>query len=279
MLKSSDIKDCIFILFGTFIASLSVVLFFIPNNFTTGGTPGMAIVLHELTGFPISWIIIAINTPLLIWGTQYIGKKFAAKTILSIVLISVFIDGLAYYFSNYALTHDTFLAATFGGALIGLGVGLIIKGNSSAGGSTIIAKIAHKKSNIKPSTVILIVDSITILLSIYVFKDVEKALWSIVSIYVTVKFIDVVLTGTISTKVIHITTNKPKELSLAIASQLEEKGTVLQGTGLRSDQTKTILFMVIDVKKIGLLKTIIQETDDEAFMLVLEASEMLGRGH
>lgn len=87
------------------------------------------------------------------------------------------------------------------------------------------------------------------------------------------------LTGTLTTKIIHITTDKAAQLSQAIYENLEEKGTILTGTGLKNNEDKTILFLVIDVKKIPLLKEIIEHTDDQAFMLVMEASEMLGRGH
>ena len=275
----NELKDYFFILFGTALLALAVVLFFIPNHFTTGGTPGMAILLHHLSGFSISSMVVAINVPLLIWGTKFIGKKFAIKTIVTLFLMSLFIDFFTRIFSGVVMTHNIFLASIFGGIIIGLGVGLIIKGNSSAGGSTIIARIAHEKLRIKPAKIILLVDIVIVVSSIYVFKDIEKALWSIVSIYATSKAIDTVLTGTLTTKIIHITTDKAAQLSQAIYENLEEKGTILTGTGLKNNEDKTILFLVIDVKKIPLLKEIIEHTDDQAFMLVMEASEMLGRGH
>lgn len=276
---SNELKDYLYILFGTLFLALSVVLFFIPNHFTTGGTPGMAILLHHLTGLSISTLVITVNAPLLIWGTKFIGKKFALKTVITLILMSVFIKLFTHIFHSTTITQNIFLAAIFGGMIIGFGVGLIIKGNSSAGGSTIIARILFEKLRIKPAKVILLIDIIIVVCSIYIFKDVEKALWSILSIYATSKAIDTVLTGTLTTKVIHITTDKATELSQAIYENLEEKGTVLTGSGLKNNENKTILFLVMDVKKITLLKEIIEQTDEQAFMLVMEASEMLGRGH
>ncbi len=99
------------------------------------------------------------------------------------------------------------------------------------------------------------------------------------SIYVTAKAIDVVLTGTLTTKVIHIATNKPELLSKRITQRLGNDGTILKGTALHPNQDKTLIFIVLDVKRLGTLRQIIQETDNEAFMIVMEASEMLGRGH
>ncbi len=274
-----EIKNFIFILLGSIFISISVVLFFLPHNFTTGGTPGIAILLYHLTGFSIGSMVVAINTPLLILGVKYLGKLFAIKTIISIILISFFVDFFNATLDFEMIIKNILVSAIFGGAIIGLGIGFIIKANSSAGGSTIIARIVSMNSHIKPAQVILIIDAIIVISSIYVFKDFEKAVLSIMSIYATAKAIDVVLTGTLTTKIIHITTSKPKELSKTITQQLKDEGTILQGSALNNEDGKTLIFMVVDVKKLGKLRQIIQETDENAFMIVMEASEMLGRGH
>ena len=277
--NKKGMKNFFFILLGSFFISISVVLFFVPHNFTTGGTPGAAILLHHLSGFSIGAIIVAINIPLLLWGMKYLGKLFAIKTIISILLISLLIDFFNATLDFEMLIKNILVSAIFGGAVIGLGVGLIIKANSSAGGSTIVARIISANSHIKPAQVILIIDVIIVVSSIYVFKDFEKAVLSIMSIYTTSKAIDMVLTGTLSTKVIHITTKKPKQLSEVISQRLKDEGTMLQGNALNNQDGKTLIFMVVDVKKLGKLRQIIQETDENAFMIVMEASEMLGRGH
>lgn len=276
---TTEVKNYLYVIFGVLLIAISVVIFFVPNNFTTGGTPGAALLLHKLTGFSIGSMVIAINIPLLIWGYKYLGKRFAIRTIFAIILISLFIDLFSKYLYFPDLISNILLASIFGGLVIGLGVGLIIKGNASAGGSTVVARIVSANSHIKPAQVILIIDVIIVISSIYVFKDLEKALWSIMSIYVTAKAIDVVLTGTLTTKVIHIATNKPELLSKRITQKLGNDGTILKGTALHPNQDKTLIFIVLDVKRLGTLRQIIQETDSEAFMIVMEASEMLGRGH
>ncbi|MCP4969355.1 MAG: YitT family protein [Arcobacter sp.] len=276
--KKNELKNIYYIILGSIFISLAVVLFFIPNNFTTGGTPGIAILLHHLSGFSIGSMVIAINIPLLIFGIKYLGKIFAIRTIIAIFFISLFIDLFSKILIFQNIVNNILLASVFGGLIIGLGVGLIIKGNSSAGGSTILARVISSKSHIKPSQVILFIDVIIVLLSIYVFKDFEKALWSIMSIYVTAKAIDVVLTGTISTKVIHIATNNSQVLSKKISQSLKIEGTIIKGISFDKNENKTVIFLVLDVKKLGLLKEIIEENDPEAFMIVMEASDMLGRG-
>ncbi|AXH11782.1 YitT family protein [Halarcobacter bivalviorum] len=277
--NKNELKNIFYILLGTICISISVVLFFIPHNFTTGGTPGAAILLHKLSDFSVGTMVIAINIPLLIWGMKYFGKLFALKTVITVALISIFIDLFSYTLNFDLLISNILVAAIFGGVIIGFGVGFIIKGNSSAGGSTIIAKIIASNSHIKPAQVILISDIIIVVSSIYVFKDFEKAVLSIMSIYATAKAIDIVLTGTLTTKVIHITTSKPQELGAQITKRLGHEGTLIQGDALNKQDDKTLIFMVIDVKKLGELREIIEQTDKDAFMIVMEASEMLGRGH
>lgn len=279
IINKPEIKNSVLILLGTVCIALSVVLFFLPHSFTTGGTPGMAILLHHLTGFSVGSIMIAINAPLILWGIKYLGKLFALKTIIAIVLISFFVDFFIHILTFDLLIKNILVASLFGGVIIGLGIGLIIKANASSGGSTIIATIISKKSHIKPSQVILIIDVLIILSSIYVFKDFEKAAVSIISIYSTAKAIDVVLTGTLSTKVIHIATNQPEQLSQKITETLGNEGTILKGSALKYQQDKSLIFIVIDIKRLETLRKIIQETDEEAFMIVMEATEILGRGH
>lgn len=274
----SELKNISFLALGSALISLAVVLFFIPNNFTTGGTPGMAILLHHLSGFSIGTMVIAINIPLLILGIKYLGKLFAIRTIITIALISFFIDLFA-VLSLPNLVNNIILASIFGGLIIGFGVGLIIKGNSSAGGSTVIARIVSSNSHIKPAQIILFIDIIIVACSIYVFKDFEKALWSIMSLYATSKAIDITLTGTISTKVIHIATNNAQELSAKISQVFKIEGTIIKGSGLHHLHDKTLIFLVLDIKKLAQLKEIINDKDPDAFMIVMEASDMLGRGH
>jgi len=275
----SEIKNYIYITVGTALISLGVVLFFVSNNFTTGGTPGMALLLHHIGGFTIGSMVIAINIPLLIIGIKYLGKMFAIRTIVAILLTSLFIDLLLEVLHVEGITDNIFLAAIFGGVIIGLGVGLILQGNASAGGSTIIAKIVCANSEIKPGQVILFVDFFIIVSSIFVFGDIDKALWSILSIYVTSRCIDMFLSGSPTKKVVHLVSDKPEMLSKKIIATLGDSGTILKGTCLHVDQQKNIILIVVELGKLRILREIIKESDPDAFMVVMDASELLGRGH
>lgn len=274
-----EIKNYSYIFFGSLFLSLGVVSLFIPNAIVTGGTSGMAILLHYLLGLPTGIMMIAVNAPLLLIGAKYLGKHFTLRTVVTIVLSALLIDFFTEVLHVKALSHNVILASLFGGGLIGVGLGLVLSGNASAGGSTILAKIIASKTTIKASSVILFIDIIIIVAIGFIFKDVDLALWSLVSIYVSAKGIDMVLTRGPSKKVVHIVSTKIELLCEKIVENLGKDGTIIEGNGIFEKEAKRMIFLVVENQKIRLLKEIIEQNDKEAFMVVMEASELLGRGH
>ena len=274
-----EIKNYSYIFFGSLFLSLGVVSLFIPNAIVTGGTSGMAILLHYLLGLPTGMMMVVVNAPLLLIGAKYLGKRFTLRTVVTIVLSARFIDFFTEVLHVKALSHNVILASLFGGGLIGVGLGLVLSGNASAGGSTILAKIIASKTTIKASSVILFIDIIIIIAIGFIFKDVDLALWSLVSIYVSAKGIDMVLTRGPSKKVVHIVSTKIELLCEKIVENLGKDGTIIEGNGIFEKEAKRMIFLVVENQKIRLLKEIIEQNDKEAFMVVMEASELLGRGH
>lgn len=275
----TELKNAAYITLGSTALALGIVLFLLPNKIATGGTPGIAILLHHLTDLPTGVLMVAINVPLLIAGFRYLGGMFAGRTIVAILLSSLLVDLFAEVLQLGALSHNPLLATLYGGIVIGFGVGMILRGNASAGGSTAIARIVSSRSTIKPGQVILSIDMLIIISSGIIFQDIERALWSLISIYVTARCIDMVLTGAPSEKIVHIVSEHVEQLSQQIIANLGSSGTILSGTGLHRDQKKTMIFVVVEARRITLLRDIIRHNDPEAFMVVMEASEMLGRGH
>jgi uncharacterized membrane-anchored protein YitT (DUF2179 family) len=268
-----------FIILGSLILSLAVVGFFVPNQVITGGTAGLALLLHYITPLTIGSLIALINLPLLIVGNKYLGKMFAIRTIITIFLISIFIDFFSQVVNLKPFILDTTLSAIFGGIFVGVGLALVIKGNSSAGGSTILARIISSKTEIKPGQVILIIDSIIVLSSLFIIEDTAKVLWSIISIYITTKVIDVILTGSLNKKVVYLVTQKTEELKQLITQELGPEGTILKGDGLFEGQEKRMILIVVEVIKLQRLRQMVKETDPDGFLIITEASEMLGRGN
>ena len=276
---SRELRNILLIGLGSVFLALGVILFLAPNQIATGGTPGVAILLHFIVDLPIGGLMVLINLPLLLIGWKLLGRAFALRTVGAILLTSLLIDLFAEILKLQALSNNTLLATLYGGIAVGLGVGLILRGNASAGGSTIIARIVASRSHIKPGQVIFGLDLLIVLATAVVFRSIEPALWSLIGIYVTSKCIDTVLTGAPTEKVVHIATNSPDALARQLLEQLGRNGTILSGTGLYRDQEKTLIFVTVEARRIGLLRDIIRQTDPDAFMVVMDAAEMLGRGH
>lgn len=274
--NKQESKNVFFIILGSLCLALGVVQFLLPNNIITGGTAGLALLLHHISSLTIGSIMVLINIPLLLLALKYLGRAFAIRTIITIVLSSFCIDVFAEIIKIKAFTQDPILASIFGGIFIGLGLGLIMKSQSSAGGSTIVAKIISLKTEIKAAKVILIIDALIILSSILIFDDITKSLYSIVSIYATSRVIDILLSGAPSKKVVHLVTNNVEAISKAIKERLGPYGTILNGIGL-NDENKNIIMLVVEVNKLHILREIMRANDKDSFIVISEASEMLGR--
>lgn len=275
-----EFRNIFFIVFGSFCIAFSAVTFLNPNSIITGGGIGPAQLLHVL--FPIftlgTWIVI-VSVPLILLGFKYFGKFFLIKTLISIGLISVFTDFLKEIVNIQAATNETILGSLFGGLLIGLGVGLVILGKSSTGGTTIVAEIIAQKGRFKTSQIILIIDGITMFASIFVYGDIEKALYSVIGVYVTSRVVDMLLSGKPSQKAVNIVANNVDVLSAKIHKYLGEHGTIVKGVALNQTTEKTLILVVVDISKLQLLKEIINEHDPDAFLVIQEASELYGRDY
>lgn len=276
---SHEFRNYSFIVLGSLFLAYGVVALFLPNALVTGGTSGMAILGHYIFKWPVGVLMVAINAPLLLLGTKYFGKHFTVRSIIAIGFTSVCIDMMGEFLHVKALSHDVILASIFGGIAIGIGLGLILSGHASAGGSTIIAKIVASKTSIKASTVMFVIDMLIILSIAVISKNIDLAMWSLVSIYITAKSIDMFLTRGPSKKVVHIVSTKIEELCEQIVHQLGKYGTIVQGSGIFEHEDKRMIFLVVENSRIPRLKELIQSVDKDAFMVVMEASELLGRGH
>ncbi len=277
--KKELLKNYLYIFSGVAFVALGIALFLIPANLITGGTPGISMLLHYLTGFSIGSMMVAINVPLLLIGARYVNKTFAINTVVTIVLTSLCIDFLTLGLKVKGVTTEPLLGAIFGGIFIGTGLALILRGNSSAGGPSVIARIIASKTHIKAGRVILVIDFLIITSSMLVFDNIEQVLWSMISIYTTAICIDKILTGTPSTKIVHIVTSRINELSTLINETFGPAGTVIKGTALHHSGEKNMIFMVIEVTQLAKLKALIRENDPKAFLIVMNAYELLGRGY
>lgn len=273
-----EILNYLFIVLGSFVMAFGVVGFLSPNHVATGGTAGMAILFNQLLPISIgSWMAI-INIPLLLIGAKYLGKKFAIKTLVCILSIILCVDVLGKVVVLPVLSNNLMLATLYGGVAIGVGLGLIFKGGASAGGATIIAKIISIKHPVKPSSVVMVLDAFVVIASGFVFKSVELALWSLISIYATSKLIDAILVGAQSQKIVHISSYKNlHELSKIISENMGISGTIIKGNDLQVSEYKDIIFLMVDKTRLNELKQLVFNYDENVKMIVMEAAEVLGK--
>lgn len=257
-----------------------MVGFLAPNKIATGGTAGLAIVFHYIFDLPIGVLMALINIPLLFMGLRFLGKRFAFKSVICIALIVVFVDLLAEVIELPALSDSLLLATLYGGVLAGIGLGFIFKGGGSAGGGTILAKIITSKIDVKTGQVILLLDAVVVCAAGIIFKSVELALWSMISIYAATKLIDTILVGKTNQKIVHISSFKNLEnLSTIITELLGAAGTIVNGNDLSLNEKKDILFIVVEKNRLDELKELVYQYDSNARMIVMEATEMLGENN
>lgn len=258
--------------------ALGIYGFLAPNKIATGGTAGIAILLNYMYALGIGTWMLIINIPLILIGIKFLGKTFAFKTILCIVAISASLTLLnkLHYFD--AFSETIMLATLYGGLLIGIGLGLVFKGGASAGGASIIAQVINKTIGIKQAHVMLAVDALVIIATGIVFKSIELALWSLISIYATSKIMDTILIGTSSQKIVHISSRKNlSELSNLINTELGISGTILKGQDLQVSEYKDVIMLMSDRSNLNALKKLVINYDSEVKMIVMEATEVLGK--
>ncbi len=267
----------LFISLGCGLMALGIVGFLSPNNIATGGIAGLSIILHSIFNIPMGLLFGLMNVPLLLVSIKYLGKYFALKSGIAIVLIGFFIDVLSKIIHLEALSTDPLLATLYGGVVIGAGLGFIFKGGGSAGGGTIIARIVTSKTSLKTSTVILFLDIIVVLIAGIVFNSIELALWSMISIFTAAKMIDTILTGRPNEIIVHISSYKKlAPLGSLIQQKIGVSGTTVRGKDMAQKEVKDIIFVVVPKNRLNSLENLVSNYDANAKMIVMEASQMVG---
>ncbi|WP_154223268.1 YitT family protein [Marinicella rhabdoformis] len=275
MSTKAELKHGLRIFIGSMLMAVAIAFFLLPAEIVTGGTPGMGILLHILTPLTVGQAMLAINIPLLLAGWAFIDLGFALRSIFSMILTAVAVDYLPYFIS-FPEINSLLLSTLYGGIIAGVGVGLVLQGRASAGGTTIVARILSQYSHFKPAQIVLVMDSMILLAVGLIFQDLEKVLWSMISIYITARLIDRMLTGAVSEKFIHIVSKHNHTIGQTIKEELGRDGTILEGHNLTMENDKSILFVVVGIRRIPQLRDLVLSIDPNALMVVVEAAELSG---
>jgi uncharacterized membrane-anchored protein YitT (DUF2179 family) len=268
------INEYLLIVLGCLLTALSFNFFFIPNQIAPGGLSGIATVLYHIFGFPVGVTTLVLNIPLFIAGIRQLGGHFGIRTLLATILLSVFIDLI----KVPALTSDSLLASIYGGFLMGLGLGIIFRMNATTGGTDLFAKIIHKYfPSISVAWVLFAVDFLVVLAA-SILLGPSRGLYAIVALALGAKVIDLVQEGLNTAKAFFIISDHAEAISERIIKEMERGVTMLEGRGAYTGNEKNVILCVVRRTQITQLKSMINEIDPAAFVLVADVREVMGEG-
>lgn len=274
-----DITDWVTIVFGSLIYAVAVSCFTAPNNIAQGGLTGVSIMLNFVFNTPIGIATMVMNIPLLIWGLVENGKGYLAKTIVAIVVSSVAIDVISSFTTGYH--GEKLLAAMFGGILSGTGLGLIFYRGGSTGGVDIVAQNLHKHLPfLSVGKLILLADALIIFATIPVYGGIESAMYTSISIFLSVKVIDMVTKGFArdNGKLMLIITSKYAEITKEIIENVERSATVIDGKGGYTGDDKKVVLCALRPHQVYKVRKIAEDIDKMSFIVVTDAENIMGKG-
>lgn len=261
---------------GCLIASTSINLFLVPHHLLSGGVSGLAIIFYFLFGFPIGLQIIAMNVPLVIIAYKLLGKEYAITTIYGTILFSVAVD-LTQFLAKVNPLDDPLLACITGGIISGVGSGLVFRFNGSSGGLDIVAAVVRKYYSFNFGVVSFSINLVIMLIAA-TFFGLKLAILTLISMFVSANLTDKVVEGFNRKKTIFIVSYNTEKITEAILKEVGRGATLLHGEGAFSRQEKRIIFVVVSLTQIAKIKLLVQDVDPQAFMIVQDAAEVMGRG-
>jgi len=268
--------DTLLVSVGSVIAAVSLQFFLIPGTIAPGGVSGLSVAIEKLTGIQVYIINLIINIPLFILGAKLLGKKSAILTLYSILVLS---GTLAVLPQHIVFTEDLFLAAIFGGILLGLGLGIVFKAGGTTGGTDLAGAIVHDKwPGLSIAKGMAIADFVIVAFAGIVDRNVNTSLYSLIALFFCTKIADMVLDGFSYFKGFFIVSSKPEEVGMALMQQLERGVTILKGSGMYSKQDRPVLLCVVSRAQFVRAKDIITEIDNNAFIMVCDMREVFGLG-
>lgn len=261
---------------GSLIMAIATSFFLLPNKLSTGGFSGVATIMYYFFNIPVGTAILILNIPLLVIAFFKVGKEFFIKSIIGTVMLSFFIDILEQF---EQFTVDKLLASIYGGILMGIGTGIILKVNGSTGGSDLLSVVIRSyKRQFQTSNLIVIIDTVIVTLSVIVFRNVEVGLYSAIAIYLMGKMIDVIFEGVAFTKIMFIISPKYKEISAKISKNVNRGSTAIYSKGMFKHDDKMMLFCVGSRSEIRKMKDLATQIDNKAFIVICNAREAWGKG-
>lgn len=274
--KLEDFVKYLFAIIGGALVGIGESWVLIPLKLTTGGFNGIGMLAYYIFGIPVFVVSLLLNIPLFLVSMKMLGVKYSFRTLLSMLSLSLMLNVGA---SWTPLTSDMLLASIFGSVIIGIGIAIAIKGESTTGGTDLLAKIIQSRNkHLNLGEIILIIDGLIIAFAAFTFESIEIALYSGIAVFVMTKVIDLILDGAKYSKAILVISDKNDEISKYIMNDIKRGVTFLKGQGAYSGVEKNIVFCIANKREIPKIEDKIKEIDSAAFVIVTTVSEAIGRG-
>lgn len=272
MTKRKIMQRALLITLGALLMAVGLEIFLVPNHVIDGGIVGISIILSYLTKWNLGLFIFFLNIPFFFIGYKQIGKTFALSTLYGIIILSI---GTALLHPVPAFTQDILLASVFGGIVLGMGVGLVIRYGGSLDGTEILAILFNKKLPFSVGEIIMFFNLFILGSAGFVFSW-DRAMYSLIAYFVAFKTIDITITGLDESKSVWIISDKARQIGDAIMNRLGRGVTYLHGEGAYSGDDKQVIFCVINRLEEAKLKEIVTENDETAFLAVADIAEVRG---
>jgi uncharacterized membrane-anchored protein YitT (DUF2179 family) len=272
------LKNAVLIVIGCAIMGLAYALFLIPHHFVPGGVSGIAMIVNYFAGLPVGALIMALNIPIFLLGLRTMGKKYVLNSLAGMVVSSVFIDLFHEVLRVPSATTNPVLASIYGGVMLGVGLGIVFRGRASTGGSDIIGMVVSKYTGMSLGFGIMVTDFVVISASGLALHSLEAPLYGYIVLFLSTKVIDMILEGWSYSKLVIITSTRIEEIADYILRGLDRSGTALRSRSLYLNREGEIILTVIHRKQLADLRTFIKKIDPEAFVIINDTYDVLGKG-
>ena len=268
------ILEYVSVMVGSALVAIAFNLFLLPNSIASGGVSGISTITKGLFDWKPAYVQWAFNIPLFISGLIFLGKKYGPKTLVG----TLFLPFVVKLTENVEpATTDPLLGALFGGLGVGVGLGIVFRGKASTGGTDLAAQIVNKYTGVSLGTCVFMIDGLIVVASAFVFS-LEEALYALIAMYLTGKTIDVVQLGLGYSKMALIISDKEEELREGIITVIDRGVTRISGQGGYTNDKRPILMVVVAQNEVTKLKELVKGVDPSAFVIVSNATEVLGEG-
>lgn len=277
MERKSMIRDAALLIVGPAVVALALVMFTIPNDIAPGGVSGLATALAAVLPVPVGMMSLLLNVPLFLLALRVLGWRPLVKTAIPTVLLSVFIDFFSTFVPGYS--NNILLAAVLGGVGSGIGLGMLFLCGASSGGTDLLSLLVNRRfPNASLGNLLLMIDASVVVFAVFVFRNIDVALYSGVTLFVTSKVIDSMLSGADFAKVIYVVTEKGDAVRQVLNTRTERGVTVLPARGGYTGKDKEMVITVTRRTALSQTLRLIKMTDPQAFLFVMDATEVHGEG-